>query len=56
MMKTKNKDYKYYMSLPYTTVLIPEEDGSYFIKIKELPGCMSAGDTVSEAHEMIKYL
>lgn len=42
-----------YMKLPYTIELIPEEDGTYFVKVKELPGCMSAGDTVEEAIEMI---
>jgi antitoxin HicB len=31
-----------------------EEDGSYFVSIKEHPGCFSVGDTIHEAIEMIE--
>jgi antitoxin HicB len=41
------------MGLPYTRELIPEPEGGWFIRVKELPGCMSQGDTVEEAIEMI---
>jgi antitoxin HicB len=34
---------------PYTRILIPEADGTWFVKIAELPGCLSAGPTVIEA-------
>ena len=44
---------KYYIDLPYTIVIIPDED-KFFIKIKELEGCMSQGDTIEEAYNMIK--
>ena len=56
MVKNKKnvlKEVEKYMKLPYTIELIPEEDGTYFVKVKELPGCMSAGDTVEEAIGMI---
>ncbi|KAA0257616.1 type II toxin-antitoxin system HicB family antitoxin [Deferribacter autotrophicus] len=53
-MSTYDKKVEYYMSLPYTYEIIKEEDGSYFIKVKELKGCMSVGDTVEEAYEMIR--
>ena len=43
-----------YMHLPYTIKLIKEDDGSYFIKVEELPGCMSNGKTADEAMENIK--
>ncbi len=43
-----------YLSLPYTRELIPEPEGGWFIKIKELPGCMSQGDTPEEALGMIE--
>ena len=43
-----------YLALPYTYIIKQESDGSYFISVKELPGCMSVGDTVTEAHEMIR--
>ncbi len=47
------KNLEYYMGLPYTRELIPEPEGGWFIRVKELPGCMSQGDTVEEAIEMI---
>jgi len=43
-----------YLALPYTYILKQESDGSYFISVKELPGCITVGDTITEAHEMIK--
>lgn len=49
MKKTVNE----FLNLPYTIVIIPDED-NYFIKIKELKGCFSQGSTIEEAYEMIK--
>ena len=43
-----------YLILPYTYVLKQESDGSYFISVKELPGCMSVGESITDAHEMIR--
>ncbi len=43
-----------YLELPYTYMLEQESDGSYFIAVKELSGYMSVGDTITEAHEMIR--
>jgi antitoxin HicB len=44
-----------YMALPYRIELIPDpEDGGYVVRIPDLPGCMSQGDTVEEAMEMIR--
>lgn len=48
------KDISYYMNLPYTRELIPEPEGGWFVRIKELPGCMSQGETVEEAMQMIE--
>jgi antitoxin HicB len=31
-----------------------DEDGSYIISVPALPGCMSAGETIEEALEMIR--
>jgi antitoxin HicB len=42
-----------YLELPYTRELIPEPEGGWFVRIKELPGCMSQGETPEEALEMI---
>lgn len=38
---------------PYTRELIPNSDGTWFAKILEFPGCMTEGDTIAEAHEML---
>ena len=45
---------EYYMKLPYTVEMVNNDDGSVFVSIKELKGCMSEGDTVEEALEMIE--
>lgn len=42
-----------YMALPYATEIVPS-DGSFFVYVKELEGCMSVGDTKLEALEMIE--
>ncbi|MBC8383773.1 MAG: type II toxin-antitoxin system HicB family antitoxin [Candidatus Cloacimonetes bacterium] len=46
------KNVEYYKDLPYTIEITPD-DGVFFVKIKELPGCISQGDTIQEALEMI---
>lgn len=48
------KDIEYYMKLPYRRELLPEAEGGWFIRIVELPGCMSQGETVEEANAMIE--
>jgi len=42
-----------YMTLPYT-IEITADDGSYFVKVKELDGCMSIGESRSDALVMIE--
>lgn len=47
----------YYMSLPYSILLtpMPEEDGKgWYVEIPELKGCMSDGETIEKAIEMIE--
>lgn len=48
------KDLNYYLNLPYTIRLVPDEDGTWFAEIPELPGCMTVGDTKFEALEMLE--
>lgn len=43
-----------YLKLPYTIETKRESDGSFFIKVKELPGCMSVGESIEEAYAMIE--
>ena len=47
------KDLNYYLHLPYSILLVPEEDGGWFAKVPELPGCMTYGETQAEALELI---
>ncbi len=48
------KTLEYYLGLPYTIELKEDREAGWFVKIKELPGCMSQGDTANEALEMIQ--
>jgi len=52
--KELNDKIDYYLSLPYKYEIEPQSDGTYFITVKELKGCMSEGQTISEAELMIK--
>lgn len=52
--KQLTKETEKYLNLPYTFELIKEDDGTYFVKVKELPGCMSNGKTADEAMKNIK--
>ncbi len=49
-----DKDFEYYLSLPYKIVLYPSPEGGYAIEIPELSGCLSQGQTVEEAMFMIE--
>jgi len=48
------KDIDYYMALPYTRELVPDPIVGWGVKIKELPNCMSQGETPEEALRMIE--
>jgi len=43
-----------YINLPYKIEIIKNTDSTFFASIKELPGCMTEGDTVEEACQMIE--
>jgi predicted RNase H-like HicB family nuclease len=53
-MATKTKDLQYYLALDYPVEYIQEEDGTWFVRIPLLKGCMSVGDTREEAEWMIQ--
>lgn len=50
----KQKTAKEYLKEPYGRVLVPEEDGSFYAKILEFPGCFSLGDTAEEAFQNLE--
>lgn len=54
MEKTANKDLEYYLGLPYRVVLYPSPEGGFAVEVPDLPGCISQGQTLQEALEMIE--
>ncbi len=48
------KKIDYYMNLPYTIELQQDPEEGWFVRVRELRGCMSQGDTAEEAIEMIQ--
>src|SRR5271165_6925354 len=55
MMRSKTiKDLKYYLGLPYTIVLRPDEDGDMVAKVEELPGCVAHGANAAEAVQNLR--
>ena len=48
------KTLDYYLALPYTFELQYDREDAWFVRVKELPGCMSQGNTPEEAIEMIQ--
>lgn len=53
-MKPTNKDLNYYLSLPYTIQLTPDIDGYWFAEIPLLEGCMTNGESQTDALAMIE--
>jgi antitoxin HicB len=50
------KDFNYYMALPYTIEILPDQPDGWYAGIKELPGCMTTAQTAEEALADIKEL
>ena len=48
-----HKSLEYYLSLPYTIELTPDEDGDWFAQIPLLKGCMTQGASREEALIML---
>lgn len=40
--------------LRYTAIFEPAEEGGYVVTVPTLPGCVTEGDTLEEAMEMVK--
>lgn len=43
-----------YINLPYKVEIIKNADSTYFASIRELPGCMTEGDSIDEVYKMIE--
>jgi len=52
-MKELSEEIKRYLRLPYTIELCQDPEDGWFVRVKELRGCMSQGDTIEEAVSMI---
>jgi antitoxin HicB len=50
----ERKPLDYYLSLKYSVSIEEAPEGGYFIQIKDLPGCLSQGETIEEALENIE--
>ena len=50
----ENKNLEYYLGLKYAIRLIPYDDGSYYVDIPDLPGCMTEGKSLEDAMAMIE--
>jgi len=48
------KTIDYYLNLPYTIEMQRDPQEGWFVRVKELRGCMSQGDTAEEALAMIQ--
>ena len=54
MKKDIQKEVEKYMKQPYIIEFIREEDGTYYVSVKEFSGCATEGDTIEEAATMIE--
>ncbi|MBN1316093.1 MAG: type II toxin-antitoxin system HicB family antitoxin [Anaerolineales bacterium] len=46
--------FDYYLGQSYTIELTHDAEAGWFANVKELPGCMSEGDTAEEALQMVQ--
>jgi len=53
-MNPTNKNLEYYLSLPYMIQLTPDVDGYWFAEIPMLNGCMTNGDSQTDALAMLE--
>lgn len=44
---------QFYLDQIYPITLYPDPEGGYVVELKDLPGCMSQGDTINEAIDLI---
>ncbi len=46
--KSDTKSLQFYLKLQYPITLYPDADGGYVAEIKDLPGCLTQGETLEE--------
>ncbi|BAU14048.1 hypothetical protein LEP3755_45920 [Leptolyngbya sp. NIES-3755] len=52
--QTNPESLEYYLSLIYPVTVYPDSEGGYVAVIKDLPGCMTQGETAKEIMENIE--
>jgi antitoxin HicB len=52
--KTERGSLEFYLEQKYPVTLYPDNDGGFVAEIKDLPGCMTQGDSADEALEEIE--
>jgi predicted RNase H-like HicB family nuclease len=52
MKKSKKEFVEKYVGMPHA-IQVKEDSGGFVVTIPDLPGCISQGDSVEEAYEMI---
>jgi antitoxin HicB len=52
--KKNPKPLEYYLNLTYAVTVYPEPEGGYVAVIKDLPGCVTQGETADEILENIE--
>ena len=53
-IKVSRQPLEYYLNLKYPITFYPEKEGGYTAIIRDLPGCMTQGETLSEAMENLE--
>jgi antitoxin HicB len=46
--QTEKKSLEYYLNLQYSMTIDPDPEGGYVAQIKDLPGCLTQGETLEE--------
>ena len=49
----RKKELDYYLSLAYPITLYPVEEGGFVAEVRDLPGCLTQGETAAEALRML---
>ncbi|MFB2972189.1 type II toxin-antitoxin system HicB family antitoxin [Aerosakkonema sp. BLCC-F183] len=48
MYQIEKQPLEYYLNLQYPVTLYPDPEGGYVAQIKDLPGCLTQGETLDE--------
>jgi predicted RNase H-like HicB family nuclease len=54
MKNAGDRNLAYYLNLKYPVQIVECDEGGYFVKIPDLPGCLTQGETIEEALKNIK--